>query len=113
MPKIVKGRHPISCKKNEGRGETLVNFGKKVSAEKNRKGDHLVSSGFVGYVKVKNVRGDPLGTFKKFRKKKSHSAEKIQRWDPLGTSGFVGFLEEVKNERWDPLHYVSSGPTWP
>ena len=32
--------------------ETLKNFRKKVhSAEKNRKGDPLVSSGFVGYVK--------------------------------------------------------------
>ena len=39
--------------------ETLKNFGKKVAqCQKNRRGDPLVSSGFVGYVKkVKNERG--------------------------------------------------------
>ena len=42
--------------------ETLKNFRKKShNAEKNRNGDPLVSSGFVGYVKiVKNERGDPF-----------------------------------------------------
>ena len=42
--------------------ETLKYFRKKShNAEKNRKGDPLVSSGFVGYVrKVKNERGDPF-----------------------------------------------------
>ena len=43
--------------------ETLKKFRKKShSAEKNRKGDHLVSSSFVGYVKKvkKNERGHPF-----------------------------------------------------
>ena len=43
--------------------ETLKNFRKKVAQcrKKNRKGGPLVSSGFVGYVKVvKNEREDPF-----------------------------------------------------
>ena len=42
--------------------ETLKNFrNKSLNAEKNRKGEPLVSSGFVGYVKkVKNERGTLL-----------------------------------------------------
>ena len=35
--------------------------------QKNQKGGPLASAGFVNYVK-KNGRGDPLGTFKNFRK---------------------------------------------
>ena len=40
---------------------------------------------------------------KNFSKKSRTVPKKIQRGDPLGTSGFVCFLEEVKNERGDPL----------
>ena len=43
--------------------ETLKNFRKKIRTvpKKIERGDPLVSSGFVGYVKkVKNERGDPL-----------------------------------------------------
>ena len=42
--------------------ETLKNFRKKVAqCRKNQKGDRLVSSDFLGYVKkVKNERGDPF-----------------------------------------------------
>ena len=42
--------------------ETLKNFRKKVAQwQKNQKGNPLVSSGFVGYVKIeKNERGDPF-----------------------------------------------------
>ena len=48
------------------------------SAEKIERGDPLVSSGFVGYVKkVKNERG--VLWRKKFSEKKSHSAENIQK----------------------------------
>ena len=44
------------------RGTLLRNFRKKVAqCQKNRKGDPLFSSGFVGYVKmVKNERGYPF-----------------------------------------------------
>ena len=72
--------------------------------KKIEKGDPLVSSGFVGCVKiVKNERGDPLGTLKNFQKNVAQFRKKIQKGDRLGTSGFVGFLEKVKNQREDPL----------
>ena len=62
---------------------TIKNFRKKShSAEKIKRGDPLVSVGFVGYVKkVKNERGDTLET-KKFETK-SHSAKKCRRGDPF------------------------------
>ena len=40
----------------------------------------------------------------------SHSAEKNQKGDPLVSAGFVGYLEKVKNERGDPLHWVCFVP---
>ena len=65
-----------------------------------KRGDPLVSAGFVGYVKkVKNERRDPLET-EKISKKKSHIAKKNRKGDSLVPSGFVGYLEKkVKNER--------------
>ena len=69
MPKIVKGNplgffniHSVAkknLKKEGGPLDILVNFGKKShSAEKIERGDHLVSSGFVGFLeKVKTERG--------------------------------------------------------
>ena len=72
MPKLVKedpldffNIHPVAKNQiNEGSPlETLVNFWKKShSAKKIERGDHLVSSGFVGYVKkVKTERGTLWG----------------------------------------------------
>ena len=58
--------HSVAKYQKTRRGDsfqTLKNFRKKFrSAEKKiERGDPLVSSGFVGYVKkVKNERGDPL-----------------------------------------------------
>ena len=56
-------QHPFSCKKSNkndgGPLETLVNIGKNVSKSRKKieRGEHLVSSGFVVYVKtVKNER---------------------------------------------------------
>ena len=72
VPKNVKGgpfliyKLAFCCKiTKNSKGDplgTLKIFEKKShSAEKNRKGDPLVPSGFVGYLeKVKNERGDPL-----------------------------------------------------
>ena len=61
--------------------EALKNFRKKShNAEKNQKGDPLVSSGFVGYVKkVKNERGTPFALI---------SADRT--W-PYGLSSFSSF----------------------
>ena len=73
------------------------------SAEKCKRGDPLVSAGFVGYVKkVKNERRDPLETEKVSRKIRT-VPKKIERGDSLVPSGFVGYLEKVKTERGDPL----------
>ena len=52
---------------------------------------------------IKNLKGDPLGTLKNFRKKSLTVLKKIQRGDPLGTSDFVGFLEKVKKWKGDHL----------
>ena len=69
------------------------------SAEKCKRGDPLVSAGFVGYVKkVKNERRDPLET-EKIPKKKSLSLEKKSKGRPLVSPGFVGYVKKVKNER--------------
>ena len=64
MPKIVKGgplgffnfNSVAKSGKNEGGPlETLVNFGKSLIVPKKiKKGDHLVSSGSVGYDKKEN-----------------------------------------------------------
>ena len=63
--------------------------------KKIERGDCLVPSGFVGYVKkVINERGDPLET-KKIEKSRT-VPKKIERGDCLVPSGFVGYLEEVK-----------------
>ena len=70
-----------------------------------KRGNPLVSTGFVGYVKkVKTERRDPLETEKNSRKKWHIAEKKIERGDSLVPSGFVGYLEKVKNERGDPLH---------
>ena len=51
--------------------------------KKNRKGDGLVSSGFVGYVKkVKNERGNPFALI---------SADRTR---PYGLSGFSSFYSK-------------------
>ena len=104
MPKIVKGgpfglfQHPFSCKKNEGGPlETLVNFGKSHSAEKiergtiwghlkffekarterNRKGDPLGTSGFVGFLeKVNKTRTSKVGAISKAQKAQNNFLEK-------------------------------------
>ena len=101
----------ITKKSKGGPFGDVKNFRKKLhSAEKIKRGDPLVSAGFVGYVKkVKNERGDPLET-KKFRKKVAQCRKKLKRGDYLVPSGFVGYLEKVKNERGDPLHSVCLGP---
>ena len=67
--------------------------------KKIKRGDPLVSAGFVGYVKkVKNERRDPLET-EKISKSRT-LPKKIERGDSLVPSGFVGYLEKkVKNER--------------
>ena len=70
MPKNVQGgpfliyKHTFCCKKQKTQREdhlgTLKNFRKKsrTVSEKNRKGDSLVPSGFVGYLeKIKIERG--------------------------------------------------------
>ena len=75
-------KHAFCCKitknsKGEPFGD-IETFSKKKwhSAEKNQKGDPLVSAGFVGYVeKVKNERKDPLET-KKIRNKVAQCQKK-------------------------------------
>ena len=64
---------------------------------------------------IKNLEGgtDPFETVKKFFKKSGTVPKKSKGGDTLGSSGFVGYLEKVKNERGDPLDYVSAGRTWP
>ena len=65
------------------------------SAEKNQKGDPLVSAGFVGSVKkVKNERRDPLET-KKIKKSRT-VPKKSKRGDPLVSAGFVGYVKKSK-----------------
>ena len=79
----------------------MKKFSKKsrIVPKKIKRGDPLVSAGFVGYVKkVKKLKGGTLWRQKKFRKK-THKAEKIEMGDSLVPSGFVGYLEKVKNER--------------
>ena len=73
----------------------MKNFSKKSRTvpKKIKRGDPLTSTGFVGYVKVKNGRGT-LWRQKKIQKK-SHSAEKNQKGGSLVPSGFVGYLEKV------------------
>ena len=77
---------------------TLKIFEKKShSAKKIKRGDTLVSAGFVGYVKnVKNERGDPLETKKVYGKTVAQCRKKIERGDSLVPSGFVSYLEKVK-----------------
>ena len=66
--------------------------------KKIRRGDPLVSAGFVGYVKkVKNERRDPLET-EKISKKVAQCRQKIGRGDSLVSSGFVGYLEKVETK---------------
>ena len=66
--------------------------------KKIKKGDPLVSAGFVGYVKkVKNERRDPLET-EKISKKVAQCRKKIERGDSLVLSGFVGYLEKLKTK---------------
>ena len=99
--------------------ETLKNcFFQKIShsAEKCKRGDPF---GFINIHSVaknkKNSKGDPLGTFKKFRIKSRTVPIKIQKGDPLCTSGFVGFLEKVKNERgtlWTKFALAGLGLRW-
>ena len=70
--------------------------------KKIKRGNPLVSAGFVGYVtKVKNERRDPLET-EKIREKSRTLPKKIEKGESLVPSGFVGYLEKVKNERGDP-----------
>ena len=70
---------------------------KGAQCQKNRRGDPLHSSGFVGYVKkLENQKGS-FGD-KKIRKK-LHSVEKIEKGDPLVPFGFVGYVKKVKNQR--------------
>ena len=79
-----------------------------------KKGDPL---GFINIHSVakyqKTRRGDSFETLKNFRKKFRTVPKKIERGDPLVSSGFVGYVKKVKNERGNPLHYVSFGLTWP
>ena len=80
--------------------ETLEILEKKSHfAEKIKRGDHLISSVFVGYVKqVKNERGTFLGHLKIFEEKIAQ-CQKNPKGEPLGTSGYVGSLENVKMKR--------------
>ena len=100
-------KHALCCKTKNSKSpfEDIKNFRKKVAVPKKiKRGEPLVSAGFVGYVKkVKNERRDPLET-KKFSKKNRTVPKQIERGDYLVPSGFVGYLEKVKNEREDPLH---------
>ena len=80
--------------------ETLKNFRRKFAQfrKKIERGDPLVSSGFVGYVKkIKNERGS-FGDKKIFRKK-SRTVPKKSKGGTLSVpSGFVGYLEKVKRK---------------
>ena len=61
-----------------------------------KRGNPLVSAGFVGYVKkVKNEKRDPLDT-EEISKKSRTVPKKIERGESLVPSGFVGYLEKVK-----------------
>ena len=65
--------------------------------KKIERGDPLVSSGFVGYVKKLKMKGGGSFGDKNFSKKKSHSAEKNQKGGLFqAQSGFVGYLGKVK-----------------
>ena len=55
------------------------------------------------------MKGGTLRRRKKFQKKVAQ-CQKKSKGDSLVPSGFVGYLEKVKNERGDPLHYVCLGP---
>ena len=71
---------------------------------KNLKGNPLESININSVAKYQITRrGDPLRTFKNFRKKVAQ-CQKNQKGDPLVSSGFVGYVKKVKNERGDPLH---------
>ena len=79
-----------------------------------KRGDPL---GFINIHSVakyqKTRRGDSFETLKIFEKNFAQCRKRIERGDPLVSSGFVGYVKKVKNERGDPLHYVSIGLTWP
>ena len=104
-------KHAFCCKIKKLKGGTLWDikkFSKKsrTGPKKIKRGNPLVSPGFVDYVKkVKNERRDPLETEKNSNKKVAQCRKKIERGDSFVPSGFVGHLENLKkNERGDPLH---------
>ena len=94
----------------------FFSFKKSRIVPKNVKGDPY---GFINMHSVakyqKTRRGDPLGTFKNFRKKVAQYRKKIERGDPLVSSGFVGYVKKVKNERgtlWTKFALAGLGLRW-
>ena len=124
MPKNVKGgpfliyKHAFCSKRTKnlkGILRHIKKFSKKVAQcrKKIKRGDPLVSAGFVGYVKkVKKERRDPLETEKKSQKSR-RVPKKIVRGDSLVSSGFVGpTLKKEKNERGTVCTKFALAP-WP
>ena len=70
------------------------------------------------YILLQNFKnqeeGDPLETFKNFRKNVAQRQKKYKR-HPLGMSGFLRFLDRVKNERgthWTKFALAGLGLRW-
>ena len=124
VPIIEKGgpfliyKHAFCCKRTKnskgGPFGDIKKFSKRSRTvpKKSKRGDTLVSAGFVGYIeKGKKMKGKTLWRQKIFSKKVAQCRKKIQSGDSLVPSGFVGYLEKVKKKReGDLLHSVCLGP---
>ena len=99
--------HSVAKKNKKLKGGplgTLKNFRKKVAqCRKKSKGGPLASTGFVGYVKVKNERGT-LWRQKKFRKKIAQCRKKIEKGGLFSPVRFCRLHGKSKKWKGDPLH---------
>ena len=124
MSKIVKGgpfglfENPVCCKifkKLEGDPLETKKISKKslIAPKKIERGDPLVSSGFVGYVKKVKKMKRVLWRQKNFRKKVAQCRKKIERGTLSVPSGFLGYLEKIKKKGGTFGQSLPWPRTWP